>query len=899
MRRLVLPEKTPLIAAACAGLAAWISLGSLANAETNAGLDRIGLLPPLWLLPVLIVGFVGIAWVIRLAGATSLPLFFSLILLLPWLPGSIPAAFLLWTGRMVVVVWLVVFIAMIAVRLRQGFGESAVALRAEAERMGPASFVAAVAAFALYLAAGSSLAAARTIPGGDEPHYLVLTQSLLRDRDLQIENNHARGDYREYFGGVLRPDYLKRGIDGAIYSIHAPGLPAIVAPAYALFGYPGVVIFLSMVGAIGSALLWRASYVLTESHSAAWFGWAAGALTVPYFFEAFAVYPDGVGATLILFAAVPLLSSESSVGRVRWIFTGAALAVLPWLHTRFALISAVLGFVLLLRLVRLKPDTTSDIRLKPDATSRWRVVAFLLVPAVSAIAWFGFFKAVYGTFNPSVPYGGNTQSSPINIVNGLTGLLLDQQFGILPNAPVYGFCFAGMIALARHRLRPALELSAISGLYILSVSAFHMWWGGSSSPARLVVPVLPLLALPGAWLWKSSSFSTRAIGLAALLVSLAITAVMALVDGGRLAYNFRDGYARAAEWLSPLVYIPQGLPSLFRQTPFGAWVRASFWFAAVFGVVLLVRGLEARGASRAKLAFATPVALAIAVMLSLTAIWKMDGVEARRTGISQLHLLQDYDTRVRPIGITPAAVRFESPDRILAKVNIATTERHTQSLLLVPGIVAGGRYELRLAPPATATGTAALVIGRMASAIKTWDLTKDFVGGSAELDLPVNVGSLVIERHATAADSELALTLHPKQIWEGSSRLTGEFARRAQRYGPAVVYFFDDGAFAEKPGFWIRGGGFSQIAAAQMDDDAPLRLFVRNAPVVNRVTLETDGEENVLNLQPGEERVLPIQVAKGRPAALIRFRSDNGFRPSESESGSTDTRFLGVWIEFR
>src|SRR5581483_7606522 len=50
-------------------------------------------------------------------------------------------------------------------------------------------------------------------PGGDEPHYLTITQSLLLDRDLKIENNHARGDYREYFGGSLRPDYLQRGIN--------------------------------------------------------------------------------------------------------------------------------------------------------------------------------------------------------------------------------------------------------------------------------------------------------------------------------------------------------------------------------------------------------------------------------------------------------------------------------------------------------------------------------------------------------------------------------------------------------------------------------------------------------------------------------------------------------------
>ena len=50
----------------------------------------------------------------------------------------------------------------------------------------------------------SGVAAARLtgtvlFPAGDEPHYLIIAQSLWRDGDLKIENNHARRDYNEYF----------------------------------------------------------------------------------------------------------------------------------------------------------------------------------------------------------------------------------------------------------------------------------------------------------------------------------------------------------------------------------------------------------------------------------------------------------------------------------------------------------------------------------------------------------------------------------------------------------------------------------------------------------------------------------------------------------------------------
>ena len=71
------------------------------------------------------------------------------------------------------------------------------------------------------------------IPGGDEPHYLAATQSLLHDGDLRVANNYANGDYLEYFPGRLEPHFLKRAASGEIYSIHAPGVSVIVLPAFA------------------------------------------------------------------------------------------------------------------------------------------------------------------------------------------------------------------------------------------------------------------------------------------------------------------------------------------------------------------------------------------------------------------------------------------------------------------------------------------------------------------------------------------------------------------------------------------------------------------------------------------------------------------------------------------
>ena len=49
--------------------------------------------------------------------------------------------------------------------------------------------------------------------------------------------------------------------NGEIYSIHAPGLSALVAPAFALGGYRGVVFLLLVLAACGSALAWHLAWL--------------------------------------------------------------------------------------------------------------------------------------------------------------------------------------------------------------------------------------------------------------------------------------------------------------------------------------------------------------------------------------------------------------------------------------------------------------------------------------------------------------------------------------------------------------------------------------------------------------------------------------------------------------
>jgi hypothetical protein len=84
---------------------------------------------------------------------------------------------------------------------------------------------------ALLVFAGVRTLVGNRIPTGDEPHYLLLAQSIVADRDLDVENNYTRRDYAPYYPGELEPHWYVRGLGGKGLLYHLPGLPALVAPA--------------------------------------------------------------------------------------------------------------------------------------------------------------------------------------------------------------------------------------------------------------------------------------------------------------------------------------------------------------------------------------------------------------------------------------------------------------------------------------------------------------------------------------------------------------------------------------------------------------------------------------------------------------------------------------------
>jgi len=222
----------------------------------------------------------------------------------------------------------------------------------------------------------------------------------------------------------------------------------------------------------------------------------------------------------------------------------------------------------------------------------------------------------------------------------------------------------------------------------------------------------------------------------------------------------------------------------------------------------------------------------------------------------------------------------------------------THTLLVVPGIVPAGRYELHATGHAPNAGMARMIVGRNARPLATWDLST-LTADPPQVRLPVSVGSLVVTGDDQAANHEHALSLRVVDVERPSQRITQDYARRAERYSGGIAYFLDDGVFVEEPGFWVRGASTARFVAAAAESERPSTLFLRNSAVKNHVTLAIAGEQQSLDLEPREERTVPVRFESPRDAALIEITSASGFHPADVEHGSTDTRYLGVWIELR
>ena len=945
-----------LAAGVVAGLALWCTRGGLEVVAGPAGPLRVALLPSGWQALSLVAAMaglaLGLAHAVAWAGGGDArvitdddadvvrPLFATSVLILPFLPwlADIWPALTVLAGRFAVVVWLVAAVLI----LRAAW------LRIAAERgFHPTIFAGAAPAIALvglllYGGVAWRFASTGLFPGGDEPHYLVLAQSLWRDHDFKIENNHTRGDTFEYYRLPLEPHYLVRGRDKEIYSIHPVGLALIAAPIYAAAGYFGVVAFLVACAAAAGAGLWVAAHRLTGSGHAATLAWLGAAVSAPFVFNSITIYPEIPAAAGAMAAYLVATRDGGLGGNVRRAaLCGSVLALLPWLSSKYGLMMAALAALALGRLwfplaeqtrsereelhtsnskLQNEPATlttprqpfgvgSSEFGVAPHA-QRLRASLALALPICTSVAlWMAFFYWIWGSPFPSVVYGTQRPVRWEYFVKGGPGLLFDQEYGIVPAAPIFAASLVGLVAMlwadGRSR-RIAAEIVVVFVALLVPVGAFHLWSGGSGAIGRPLIAAVLFLGLPIAWLARHAGARTVAAASLVLLVavSLAQTAFMLWVHQGQLLVAHRNGVSRLLEYWSPSWRLWSLAPSFRMQEPAVAWGFSTAWLVALAVAVVLIARLRrplapgAAGLTACAIAGGA-VALVSGLVPGMLDRWR---APAPAPGArSQTQLLLDYDAQRRPLGVVYDPLRRVPASAIpplLAFVAGPEGRAERTGVDLLYGArwaLPAGRYEIDLdSRGGTIQGEIGLQVGRHGPPLRTWTVGPA-PRWTATVDLPANANFVGLRASPELARAGPALRLIPVAIPDLRTRRTDPDVMRSRQYGDAAVFFYDERMEPEASGFWTRGDSTSRFAVT-LAPDRPTVLRLRAGARAVAVTTSVDGAgSDRVTLAP--EAAHEITLRSRHKVASVVIGTEGGFVPAELDPTTRDRRHLGAWVE--
>jgi hypothetical protein len=747
---------------------------------------------------------------------------------------------------------------------------------------------------AIYLGFGFSSAAAIG-PGADEPHYLIITHSLLVDHDLAIENNHARRDYRGFFGGELRPDFLQRGRNEVIYSIHAPGLPALLLPAYAVAGYRGALAMICLIAALTALAVFDLAEALA-GRGPALLAWLSVCVTVPFLPHAWLIFPEMPGALIVAWAALWLWTPLPE-RLAAWMWRGLALAALPWLHTKFVVLLALLTAFLL---VRLWP------RLKLG-------IALVTPIAISVLLWLYSFYLMYGVFDPEAPYGGYARLYVLNanIPRSLLGLSFDQKFGLLVYSPVYWLAAVGCWLMVRRvELRPfvaALALGAVA--FVASTARYYMWWGGSSAPARFLVPILPLLAPMIAVAIRDLRGLAGLRGLvgrgalaASLSASLAVAFMGLAVPGKLLLFSDPHGYARIIEAIqagSPLAF---ALPTFTDENWLAPLSLLFPW--AVAGLVSLI--VVAMLGPRRQVPLATFWVVTLGVVTfglvgSIVAGRASASDRAATTARGLLSLMDAYDG-TRLWGFDYGSRRKLDPHEVVG-VSALILPRRPDTPVGDPHQLEGpfelppGRYESRVwfEGGRTRDGEAFLTLQNQLVLARTrGPLTNPAV---MSLELPV-AGELGVGLSTEeVARAVRRIDIVPQYLVPRSERpaIGIHTVEPIADHPGAYIVYADANTYPEGGIFWTRdthqGDVFVEPAGA-----SALLLTLYLGPFGGRASLRASGQHIEVNLSRDETRQIEVPVPGGMTLVPVSIQATGTFRPADVDPGSADLRWLGCQV---
>jgi hypothetical protein len=355
---------------------------------------------------------------------------------------------------------------------------------------------------------------------GDEGHYLCQATSLAQDGDLDVINNlgfepHEQTMYMLKRKGLpdAAPDsfeYKKcrarlrehmhispNSKHGAWYSVHLPGLSLLLSVGQR-WGMP----FRETLLAALSGLTLMVLLLLCRRVNATniWSVFMVYALVLSSFWavHSFRALPEMLSALLVTTAVCfGLVKGLYSIPAT--VITAVALGFLPWAHSRFSIHALLLSCFVVFREFYLK---------------KWRISKELIIFCgimAAAVAIFGFDQ--FNRFEGGNPYdvGGVFMSYPIGALR-----IFFARWSLLFAFPLAAMLIPAGFLGYQHKLLHFTAVTLFVAVIVTASCTVH-WSGGSATPGRYFISVLPLFVPLAASVLSARS---RAAQLTAVFLAL-------------------------------------------------------------------------------------------------------------------------------------------------------------------------------------------------------------------------------------------------------------------------------------------------------------------------------------------------------------------------------------------
>lgn len=347
---------------------------------------------------------------------------------------------------------------------------------------------------------------------GDEPHYLAIAHSIAFDGDLDLANNYGANEPLIAGGGLVPENHVHEGTGGIVRPVHDVGLPLLFAPvarvlkpaaAWLAAAAPEslmrrarltpTVLYRQVISLVMIAVAcWMAGVLfqtcleLGASSRAAFATTLIAVLSPPLLVYSTLFFTELPSAAIALFV-FRRTHTALPVSVRGWLLIGAAIGLLVLLHVRN------IGLAMALAALAIGAARTR--------AGSYAALALLAGLALPLLVRTGINHAFWGTWvttpHAALGHPAGVGATAREAAVRLAGLTIDQEFGLLPYAPVLILVPLGLATMRDRRSAAAIVFISVCyiALILWPVTNVHGWIGGWSPAARFMVPIVPLLAL--------------------------------------------------------------------------------------------------------------------------------------------------------------------------------------------------------------------------------------------------------------------------------------------------------------------------------------------------------------------------------------------------------------------